>query len=256
MAAWQDPEKFALWLALVLGFVMLLVGFFIFFTRLYFLRLLREQQKVQETRVAYQQQLLEDSIKIQERERGRIAMDLHDNLIAKINIALISLHTEQPLEYTSTMLQDSMVLARQISHNLSPPLLEDSSLHDLMEAFIHPLHTQLDIQFSYAKSSEKSLDNPKKLQLFRIFQELINNVLKHAQASALIIHLHFGSQWIGLWVQDDGQGFVVEEIKRGLGFKNIVLRSDLLKGFFRFKSQPQQGSSFLVIINHESYEQH
>lgn len=249
MAAWQNPENFALWLALVLGFVILLVGFFIFFTRLYFLRLLREQQKVQETRVAYQQQLLEDSIKIQERERGRIAMDLHDNLIAKINIALISLHTEQPLEYTSTMLQDSMVLARQISHNLSPPLLEDSSLHDLMEAFIHPLHAQLEIQFSYAKSSTKGLDSAIKLQLFRIFQELVNNALKHAQASLLQIHLHFGQQWVGLWVQDNGQGFEVETMKRGLGFKNIVLRSDLLKGQFRVQSHLQQGSSFLVIIN-------
>lgn len=254
MAAWQNPENFALWLALVLGFVILLIGFFIFFTRLYFLRLLREEQKVQATRVAYQQQLLEDSIKIQERERGRIAMDLHDNLIAKINIALISLHTEQPLEYTSTMLQDSMVLARQISHNLSPPLLEDSSLHDLMEAYIHPIRAQVDIQFSYAKSSEQGLDSAFKLQLFRIFQELINNALKHAEASQMHLHLHFGSQWIGLWVQDNGKGFIVAEMKRGLGFKNIVLRSDLLKGHFRVKSQPQQGSSFLVIINRFNHE--
>lgn len=249
MAAWQNPENFALWLALVLGFVILLVGFFLFFTRLYFLRLLREQEKVQATRVAYQQQLLEDSIKVQERERGRIAMDLHDNLIAKINIALISLHTEQPMEYTSTMLQESMVLARQISHNLSPPLLEDSSLHDLMEAFLHPLHQQLQVQFSYAKSSPQGLDSSTKLQLFRIFQELVNNALKHAQATVLKVHLHFGSQWIGLWVQDNGKGFVVEKMQRGLGFKNIALRSDLLQGHFAVKSQPQQGSSFLVIVH-------
>ncbi|MFK7796485.1 MAG: sensor histidine kinase [Aureispira sp.] len=255
MAAWQNPENFALWLALVLGFVILLVGFFIFFTRLYFLRLLKEQQKVQETRVAYQQQLLEDSIKIQERERGRIAMDLHDNLIAKINIALISLHTEQPLEYTSTILQDSMVLARQISHNLSPPLLEDSSLYDLMEAFVHPIRAQLQVKFSCGQSSENDLDSATKLQLFRIFQELVNNALKHAQARTLMVHLHFGNQWIGLWVQDDGQGFDVDTLKRGLGFKNIILRSDLLQGHFHVKSQLQQGSSFLVIINRQNYEQ-
>ncbi len=253
MAAWQNPENFALWLALVLGFVIFLVGFFLFFTRLYFLRLLKEQQKVQDTRVAYQQQLLEDSIKVQERERGRIAMDLHDNLIAKINIALISLHTEQPLEYTSTMLQDSMVLARQISHNLSPPLLEDSSLHDLMEAFIHPVRAQVPIHFSYANSSTQPLDSDVKLQLFRIFQELVNNALKHAEASALTIHLHFGSQWIGLSVQDNGRGFLVEQMQRGLGFKNINLRSDLLQGHFKVASQPEQGSSFLIVLNRSNH---
>jgi signal transduction histidine kinase len=253
MAAWQNPENFALWLALVLGFVMLLLGFFIFFTRLYFLRLLKEQEKAQAARVAYQQQLLEDSIQVQERERNRIAMDLHDNLIAKINIALISLHTEQPMEYTSDMLQESMVLARQISHNLSPPLLEDSSLHDLMEAFVHPIREQLAVQFSYANSSSDALEDAVKLQLFRIFQELVNNAIKHAEATTLRLHLHLGNQWIGLSVQDDGRGFVVEELQRGLGFKNITLRSDLLKGHFKVHSQPQQGSSFLILVNRSNY---
>lgn len=245
MAAWQNPENFALWLSIVFAILIALILTFVYFTRLYFMRILREQQKMQTTVVAHQQQLLEDSILVQERERDRIAADLHDDLISKLNISLLSLHTNPNLDELSSMLQNSIVFARRISHDLSPPLLEQSSLHELLEDFVDPIKAHLKINLSYSLTTEEMLSNATKLQIFRITQEVINNILKHAQASQLNIHLHLGKQYIGLKIIDNGIGFDVDKKSQGLGLKNITLRSQSLQGAFRFKSKLQKGSSFL-----------
>lgn len=250
MAAWQNPENFALWLSIVFAFVIALIGTFVYFTRLYFVRILREQHKLQKTIVAHQQQLLEDSILVQERERNRIAADLHDDLISKLNISLLSLHTAPNLDDLSTMLQDSIILARRISHDLSPPLLEQSNLYELLEGFLDPIQEHLKINLSYSCTIEKDLSNPTKLQIFRIAQEVINNILKHAQSTTLNIHLHQGKYFVGLKIIDNGIGFDINQNTQGLGLKNITLRSQSLKGVFRFNSKPQQGSSFLFFKKH------
>jgi len=250
MAAWQNPENFALWLSFVFILLIALIVVFLYFTRLYFMRILKEQQKLQTAIVSHQQQLLEDSILVQERERNRIAADLHDDLISKLNISLLSLHTAPNLDDLSTMLQDSIVLARRISHDLSPPLLEQSSLYELLEEFVDPIKTQLHINLSYSLTTEETLANSTKLQIFRITQEVINNILKHAQASQLNIHLHLGKHYVGLKIIDNGIGFDLDKKSQGLGLKNITLRSQSLQGAFRFKSKPQKGSSFLFFKKH------
>lgn len=250
MAAWQNPENFALWLTFVFTILIALMGTFVYFTRLYFIRILKEQQKLQTTIVAHQQQLLEDSILVQERERDRIAADLHDDLISKLNISLLSLHTKPNVEELSTLLQDSIVLARRISHDLSPPLLEQSSLYELLEEFVDPIKDYLEIALSYSLNTEETLPNPTKLQIFRIAQEVINNILKHAQASQLKVHLHLGERYVGLKIIDNGIGFDTDKKSQGLGLKNITLRSQSLQGTFRFQSKPQEGSSFLFFKKH------
>lgn len=248
MAAWQNPENFALWLTIVLAIIIALIGIFVGFTRMYFIRLLKEQKKLQQTIVAHQQQLLEDSILVQERERTRIAADLHDDLISKLNISLLSLHTNKDFDSVSTLLQDSITLARSISHDLSPPMLEQSSLKELLEDFIDPIGRSHDIQLSHSITSSYSLSMDVKLQIFRIFQEVINNSLKHAQASQIRIHFHFSPNLLAIQILDNGIGFDNSQAKVGLGLKNIALRSEILQGVFKFSSPNQQGSRFLFYL--------
>lgn len=250
MAAWKNPESFALWLTIVLSLVILLVTAIILFTRMYFARLLKEQEKLQATILEHQQQLLADSILVQERERDRIAADLHDDLISKLNVSLLSLHTTKDINAVSTMLQNSIVLARQISHDLSPPMLEESSLKEMIEGFTYPLKKSLVIQLSFSIITEKKIATDIKLQVFRIFQEVVNNCLKHAQASLLKVHLHLGNEILALQTIDNGVGFDVLNSKGGLGLKNIRLRNQILKGDFRFSSTAGQGSAFLFYLKH------
>lgn len=256
MAAWKNPENFALWLTIVLSLVILLVTAIILFTRMYFERLLKEQKKLQQTILDHQQQLLEDSILIQERERTRIAADLHDDLISKLNISLLSLHTTQDINDISNMLQDSIVLARRISHDLSPPMLEQSSLKELIEGFVYPLRALIKLQLSFSITTEEQIPSNIKLQVFRIFQEVINNTLKHAQATSLSIHLHIGRQLLAIQTIDNGIGFEPSVLKKGLGLKNIRLRNQILQGQFRFSVPNHSGSAFLFFLNNFKHTQH
>lgn len=247
MAAWKNPENFALWLTIVLVIVIALVSIFILFTRLYFMRIIQEEQKLQATILAHQKQLLEDSILVQERERRRIAADLHDDLIAKLNIALLSLHTTTDIQQSSEMLQKSISLARNISHDLSPPLLEKSSLLELITDFITPLQKTYNTHVYTTEYHEFNINNATKLQIFRITQEIINNILKHAQATKIDIYLRLNAQYIALKIMDNGIGFNDANID-GLGLKNIALRSQVLGGKFKFKSSKNTGTSFLFLL--------
>ncbi|BDS14072.1 hypothetical protein AsAng_0048380 [Aureispira anguillae] len=233
---------------MVLIVITMLIITFVSFTKMYFSRILKEQQKLQKAMVAHQQQLLEDSVLVQERERTRIAADLHDDLISKLNISLLSLHTTKDINSVSTLLQDSIALARQISHDLSPPMLQQSSLKELIEDFIFPIKESHSIHFSHALSTPYMLTSDTKLQVFRIFQEAINNTLKHAQATQLQVHLRLSPNLLAVQVLDNGVGFDSSSSKKGLGLKNIALRSQILNGHFRFSTPNNQGSSFLFYL--------
>lgn len=245
MAAWQNPEYFARWLAFILLLAVVFVVVFVVFTRLYFRRLLEEQQKLQTATLLHQQALLQASVQVQERERERIAADLHDDLISRINVALLSLHTQQPLEQVSDLLQDSMKLARRISHDLSPPLLEQSSLYELLEAFVSPLEARVPIRLTQAVTTSREVEAATKLQLLRMVQEVINNALKYAQAECIRLHLHHSPTWVGVLVEDDGVGFDAASSKPGLGQQNIALRSQLLDGRYRLRSALGKGCRFV-----------
>lgn len=249
MAAWQNPEYFARGLALIFLLAGGLVVTFVVFMRLYFRRLLEEEQKLQATVLAHQQQLLQASVEVQERERGRIAADLHDDLISRINVALLSLHTNQPTDRISDLLQDSMALARRISHDLSPPLLHQSTLDELLESFVAPLRIHMPIPMTQAILTQVALDNSTKLQVLRMVQEVINNALKYAKASRIQLHLHHSSAWLGVAVNDDGVGFDATKQNPGLGQQNIALRTQVLAAQYRIRSAPNQGCQFIFYKN-------
>jgi len=249
MAAWKNPENFALWLLVVSVFIITLISAFVYFTRLYFMRLLEEQEKLQATIVAHQQQLLEDSILVQERERTRIAADLHDVLISKLNISLLTLTTTQNIEQSTELIQSSIKLARGISHDLSPPMIEQSTLIELMEEFLVPLKEQYKITTQMEANRPYELPMQIKLQSFRICQEIFNNILKHAKATALDILIHHTNDYLQIKISDNGVGFEKEKVKHGLGLKNIKLRSEVIGGEFDFDSTPNQGTSFSFRLN-------
>lgn len=249
MAAWKNPEYFARGLALIFFLAGGLIVTFVVFTRLYFRRLLEEEQKLQATILSHQQQLLQASVEVQERERGRIAADLHDDLISRINVALLSLHTNQPVEQISDLLQDSMALARRISHDLSPPLLHQSSLYELLESFVAPLRVHLPILVTHATLTQVALDASTKLQLLRMVQEVVNNALKYAHAQQIQLHIHHSPCWLGVVVNDNGVGFDVTTQHAGLGQQNIALRSQVLGGQYRIRSAPNRGCQFIFYKN-------
>jgi len=249
MADWQKPETLAIWLSIGVGTVLLLITAIILFTRFYIQRMLREEQERAQLKLDYQKDLLNDSVRVQERERNRIAADLHDGLISRLNVLMLTLHSPQHTPVApSELLKESITIARRISHDLSPPLLNETDLVDLVNDFIIPLKSIFEIKVYFTQEVQPVINPETKLQLFRIVQEVISNIIKHARAKSIYIHMRLSEQRISISIQDDGIGFDADKPK-GLGHKNIELRTQLLKGSCRFKSAPQQGTRFLMYLN-------
>jgi two-component system, NarL family, sensor kinase len=248
MADWQKPETLAIWLTIGVTLVLFLVLVLILFTRIYIKRILAEQSEKNRLKLDHQKELLKDSILVQERERNRIAADLHDGLIAKLNVLLLTIHSSETTEKSSELLRESIGVARRISHDLSPPLLGETGLADLISEFVSPLRKSMQVRYYLSEHVQESLNNDAKLQLLRVVQEIISNTIKHSHATMIDIHLRLTKGMLWLSIRDNGKGFDMTEKHKGLGQKNIEMRLQLLKGNYRLKSSIDKGTGYLIYL--------
>ena len=250
MAAWQDPQTFAIWLAIFLVVVISLVAFIVLFGQAYYQRVMQNQQKLASTKLEYQKTLLRDSVLIQEQERQRVAMELHDGVISKLNTILLAINFDYSELDVPDALQECIHLTRQLSHDLSPPLLEQNTTYELLFSVIMPLQINHKVAFYPLLHHIMSIpDKNRKLQIVRIAQEVINNIIKHAEAHTIEVKFRHTSHSLAMSITDDGVGFDVQEQTQGLGLKNIELRVQLLKGKYKFRSVAGKGTTFIVGIS-------
>ena len=113
---------------------------------------------------------------------------------------------------------------------------------------------KIQVLFQVDKVDESLLSQGKKIALYRICQELLNNMIKHSQATEIQITLRFKDDAVELIIQDNGQGFDVNEINKseGLGWRNNRSRVEILNGYFKIESSKGLGTSITVKIpNHD-----
>jgi signal transduction histidine kinase len=242
---WKNPETQLKWILYMLGFAGILVFFIVLITRSYIARVKSEVEKRAQLKIEYQEQLIENSIDIQEKERVRIAGDLHDNLIAQF----YRIHLMNDNKSLSPLIQEGIQTAREISHDLSPPLLKETILSESFERFLSPFQKEYAISFRSRQLSKKQLDPTQKLHLFRIFQEVMINTIKHSQTTIIDIDLRITACYFAFRIQDYGIGFS-ENASNGLGMKNIELRARQINAQYKFKSNIPSGTRFLLISQH------
>jgi signal transduction histidine kinase len=251
-------ENFTLWMTLaVLAMIILSVLVIIIF-RVAFSRVMEERKKMLESEINHRQELLVNSIQIQERERKRISEDLHDELTSKLNVLKINLYElkqKHPELYNKTgpILDDVINISRDISHDLYPPLLVKVGLIACLEELLAGIQNKVETDVFYTGNPE-SLSSDQKLQLMRIYQELIQNMLKHSKASKLSICLRVSDHSISSSIVDNGQGFDSSQKNVGLGLNSIKSRVQILGGSHKLKSQNGHGvrHTFFIPIQHEN----
>jgi len=246
MAKWQNPEVIASILALAVLFVIALASSIVWFTRIYFKRIIKEKEKLALAKEEYQKSLLRNSVLVQERERERIAKELHDDLVAKLTVVSVALQTPNHRIDPVELLTDSIITARGISHELLPPLLGQLSLDELVDNFLSPLSLKYTlVNYPIRHQPGKPVPDEIKLQIFRIIQEIIHNIIKHAQANIIEIALKQTSSVLSVLIRDNGKGMKLNEKAGGLGMKNIELRAQVLDAQFKFKSKEGKGTTFI-----------
>ncbi len=203
-------------------------------------------------------------IKAQEDERARIARDLHDDLsqqLAGVAIMLSGLKrkvgrsgVEPELEQTVAMLQERTAAAatavRNLSHELHPGVLKHSGLTSTLRHRCVDIerHHHVIVTFNPGDGLD-SLDSDVALCLFRVVQEALTNVVRHANARTIGVSFTTAAESVELKVVDDGVGFVASERTRsGLGLRSIHERVRFMRGSVRIDSRPGEGTRVLVRI--------
>ena len=200
----------------------------------------------------------------QEEERKRIAQELHDGLGQQLAASKMLLSSLEPdlenlapdaLEVFKTAVQilnQAVEEARHISHNLAPIALSKTGLFSAMEKLctLTSMASICDVQFS-SSGSDKKINEPVAIGLYRIVQELLSNVIKHAGATEARVCVKQHRKEVHLVVQDDGKGFRGDldmNQTSGIGLKNIKSRISGLGGRITIDSCEGAGTSINVII--------
>ncbi|GAW65452.1 histidine kinase [Geoanaerobacter pelophilus] len=209
----------------------------------------------------------------QENERKHLSRELHDDLGQRLNAVKIGVDTlacdlpQLPSDvlsrvgYLSEILQSTIQSVRNICSGLRPSSLERRGLvqaitSDCAElASVHGL--KIDVKSSGMKKVR--LDHEAEINLYRVFQESLHNVVKHAQASRVSVSLIASHPIVRMRIEDDGKGFVPAAGRqggarqRGLGLVSIAERVDLMRGSFDLVSRPQVGTRIVVEIPCSGY---
>jgi signal transduction histidine kinase len=203
----------------------------------------------------------------QEEERRRIARELHDDTIQSLvamgrQLELIEAslanpeETLQQLSGLRALLQETIEGVRRFSRELRPTLLEDLGLIPALRRLVRDLIPDGVKASIVVEGDPREIDTDTELALYRIAQEAINNVRRHAQAHHLEARLHLDSELIHLCIEDDGQGFEVsanlsELAQRGsFGLMGIQERAELLGGRMVIHSQAGRGTRLEVWLPH------
>ncbi|BAO74697.1 sensor histidine kinase [Winogradskyella sp. PG-2] len=222
------------------------LGLLVLFGSIMVYRSFLSAKKREQTHQEFSQEL----IKTQEKDRIRIAKELHDSVGQQITLLKMKAqNTDQVV--LSELAHNALEEVRSISRNLYPITLTKLGLTDSIEQLLLDLDEESDLFVSVEIDDvNTNFDRTESLNFYRFIQESVNNVLKHAKAKTLIVSINKQKDGIKVLIKDNGQGFEVKEMikQNSLGLKTMAERISMLKGNLSIKSKPGKGTSLLVHI--------
>jgi two-component system, chemotaxis family, CheB/CheR fusion protein len=225
-----------------------------------------DQKEAQEAntnlRLDQQKEILNTVLQTQEAERKRISEALHNGLgqilyAAKLNLDDLKPETEVKKnlkDRVNGLLNEAIAATRNISFELTPTVLRDFGLKTAIEELINRLTSNNLIITCDLVGVDKRFDDLIEISLYRIIQELLNNIIKHAQATEAHIELLNQKGFIYLRVQDNGSGFKEDETpnKKGIGLSSIRNRVKLLDGVLKVDSRMGKGTGIEIKVRNRS----
>ncbi len=203
-----------------------------------------------------QQQITEAVITGQEKERTELGEELHDNInqiLASTKLYIeCALKDKVPrkdlIEESKSLLEKAMTEIRNLSKSLLPPSLGEMGLLQALTELAENIKevNELAISIEWNDTDENTISDKLKLTSFRIVQEQLNNVIKHAAAKNVIISITKTETALQVIVKDDGQGFDTALKRNGVGLRNIISRAEVNKGKVIINSAPGAGCKMIV----------
>lgn len=223
-----------------------------------------QQQQITELVLEKKLSTTQAIIKGEERERTRIAKDLHDGLSGMLSGVKYSLQNmqgnlimtpdnKQSFERSMDMLDNSIMEMRRVAQNMMPEALVQFGLDIALKDFALEINRTGIIKVIYESMglAMVKVDPTTAITIYRIIQELVNNVIKHATARQVFVQLLMEENKLIINVDDNGTGFDKSTLQNnpGMGWKNIVTRVEYLKGKIDVKTAPGKGTAVNIELN-------
>jgi len=244
----------------IIGLIILLiiVGF------LFYRKKQIEQQAKLDTEIAYQKEIRTKAVlDAEEKERRRIAQDLHDGVgqllsAAKLNLSNLESKLEDQNEDQKTAMQnaislldDSVKEVRIVSHNMMPNTLIKQGLGNAVREFITKLGNAPSLKVDLEIIGlDSRLNQQIETIVYRVIQEIVNNIIKHAKASHISMQLVKHETEFSIMIEDNGVGFNTNNIAEfeGIGLKGIQTRIEFLNGTVHFDSAIGRGTTIIIDV--------
>lgn len=197
-------------------------------------------------------------------EKKRISQEMHDGILGRLFGTRLSLDSlnfsegKEAIQNRATYIKELMAIEndiRKISHDLNTDFVSGSGFMDIVSELIEKQTSayQLKHEFDYTDDvSWEIVPNKNKINIYRIIQESLQNIYKHANAEAVKISFQLKNNVILLSITDDGDGFDVNKSKKGIGIKNINARVNDLKGSVDFVSKTNEGTTINIEIPYKT----
>lgn len=220
-----------------------------------------QQQRIRELEMEKQLAATEAVLEGEEKERSRLAKDLHDGLggmLSGIKHSLTSIRgssaataeNTQTLERSIDMLDSSIKEIRRVAHNMMPENLNKFGIDAALRDFCKDITASGILKVSYRSLAldQATISDMASLTVYRIVQELVSNSVKHAAATTALVQVSAANGRFSVTVEDDGRGFDPAVIGQtnGIGWSNIRNRVEFLKGKLDIESTPGKGTSVLI----------
>ena len=192
-------------------------------------------------------------LKGQEEERERIAKDLHDGIVS--DLTGLRMYLDEKSENLNPDVVEKIIAISQevrvISHNLSSPMFFESNFEEVIKNYIdqftHSNNFEVKLMF-YPQINWDEITQNTQRELYRIVQEIVNNTIKHAEASKITIQVIKHDDSLNLTIEDNGKGFLEEFSNSGRGIRNVKERISLLNGELTIESVPEKSTLFVIDI--------
>ena len=206
-----------------------------------------------ESKINKEKELMEAKLQAEEEQRVQIGRDLHDGVgqvlaYLSMQLGVVKIKNRfnrEELEQLEKSARSALEQVRSLSRTLAPPALRDLGLRDAVLELVDgytilkkPI-IELDI---YRQAEDYNLSMDQKIVVYRILQELLSNTFKHANAAKIEIRLYFDQKQFYIEYNDNGKGFDLAAIKKGVGLESIKSRVAFYKGSVQIVTQPGNGS--------------
>ncbi len=213
--------------------------------------------EVGQLKTTHENELLKSQVEMQEQTFQNISREIHDNIGQKLTLAKLHLNTlnftnlnvaQHQINNSVDIITEALNHLSDISRSMNTEIILNNGLIKALEFEVNQLQKSGLYKVELSLTGDPIfLPGETELVLFRIVQEVTHNIIKHAQATQIVMHLHYTHTLLQLHIKDNGKGFSINDNNfTGSGLKNMQKRTQLLKGTFNINSAPTKGTTVII----------